>query len=127
MALLLGRLQLQSTALLSPLEGVSDCGFRSLCASLGAALTWTEMIRAQAIARNNGAAFDLIDLHTTESTTDTTAPTGIQLLAKSGDELRRALERICALSDTPARAHFRNIKAVDLKYLLQVASGKLTF
>ena len=130
MSFALGRLRLRSRALLSPLEGVSDVGFRALCASQGAALVWTEMVRAQAIAKNNSAALDLIDTHDAWRCADTlsdadgiAAPTGVQLLAKSGDELRRALQRIrnasCAVADTDtalkSRTHFRNIAAVDLK------------
>ena len=45
------------------------------CDSQGAALTWTEMVRAQAIARNNGAALDLIDTHDAADRT----PTGLQV------------------------------------------------
>ena len=45
----LGRLELASPFLLSPLESVSDAAFRHLCWSLGAGLTWTEMIRARGI------------------------------------------------------------------------------
>ena len=47
----------------------------SLSDSQGAALTWTEMVRAQAIARNNGAALDLIDTHDAADRT----PTGLQV------------------------------------------------
>jgi hypothetical protein len=47
----------------------------TICLSQGAALTWTEMVRAQAIARNNGAALDLIDTHDAADRT----PTGLQV------------------------------------------------
>jgi tRNA-dihydrouridine synthase len=45
--LTLGTLRLKGNVLLSPLESVSDVGFRQLCHRNGAALTFTEMIRAQ--------------------------------------------------------------------------------
>ena len=45
----IGSLILKGRALLSPLEAVSDVGFRQLCHSQGAALTFTEMIRAQGL------------------------------------------------------------------------------
>jgi tRNA-dihydrouridine synthase B len=43
----IGRLTLKSNIFLSPLESVSDVGFRYLCAQNGAGLTFTEMIRGQ--------------------------------------------------------------------------------
>ena len=45
----IGSLLLQGRALLSPLESVSDVGFRHICHKLGAAFTFTEMIRAQGV------------------------------------------------------------------------------
>ncbi|KAJ1402039.1 hypothetical protein B484DRAFT_457864 [Ochromonadaceae sp. CCMP2298] len=105
----LGSLVLRSRAQLSPLESVSDVGFRNLCAHLGAALTWTEMIRAQAVCRNNNSALDLID------TIDDSTPTGIQLLAKTPQDLQSALLKLDQLSQTD-RPHFKNLVAVDLNF-----------
>jgi len=59
---------------LAPLEGVSDCAFRTLCYRYGADMTFTPMIRVDALVRGNKATMQLLDLHN-----DT--PTGIQLLA----------------------------------------------
>ena len=73
----LGSLKLSSKAILSPMESVSDVGFRSLCFKLGASLTWTEMIRGDALCRNNKATIDLVDTY------DADTLTGIQLLIKS--------------------------------------------
>ena len=105
----LGNLQLKGRAMLSPLESVSDVGFRKICFDCGSSFTWTEMVRAQSIIRNNASALDLID------TFDSATPTGIQLLAKSPDELTRALEHIELLSTT-TRPHYKNIRAVDLNF-----------
>ena len=105
----LGSLQLKSRAMLAPLESVSDVGFRKICFDLGSSFTWTEMVRAQAIIRNNGSALDLMD------TVDSATPTGIQLLAKSADELTRALRHIEHLAST-SRPHYKNIQAVDLNF-----------
>jgi tRNA-dihydrouridine synthase B len=105
----LGRLTLGSRALLSPLEAVSDVGFRDLCASLGAGLTWTEMIRAQAVSRNNNSALDLIDSF------DTAFPVGVQFLAKTPVDLQGALDRLQVLATTE-RAHYMNLVAVDLNF-----------
>ena len=84
----LGSLELQSRALLAPLERVSDVGFRALCFHLGAAFTWTEMTRASSIAKGVGSTLELLDTY------DEQTATGIQLLAKSPRELQGALERI---------------------------------
>lgn len=108
--LVIGSLKLNSFAILSPLEGVSDVGFRALCAGNGAGITWTEMVRAQAINKNNGASLDLIDTYDSET------PTGLQLIAKLPDDLLRCLHNLERLAQTDERAHFKNIIAVDLNF-----------
>lgn len=110
MNLKLGSLSLSSKAILSPMESVSDIGFRNLCYSLGASLTWTEMIRADALCRNNKATLDLID------TFDSNTLTGIQLLVKSPDSLKLALQKIEELSLLDEYKHFNNIAAIDLNF-----------
>ena len=104
-----GALILRSRAWLAPLEGVSDAGFRALCARHGAGLTFTEMVRASAVGRRNAAALALIDSH------DASTPTGLQLLASTPDELLSALRAIEELADA-AFPHFANIRAVDLNF-----------
>lgn len=59
---------------LAPLEGVSDCAFRTLCYRHGADLTFTEMIRVDNLVRRNKSTLNMLDLFSE-------APTGIQLLA----------------------------------------------
>ena len=108
-ALQLGSLQLKSRAMLSPLESVSDIGFRRLCYEQGSCFTWTEMVRAQSLIRNNSSALDLLD------TFDAETPTGIQLLAKSAYELTRALRHLELLAST-TRPQYKNIQAVDLNF-----------
>lgn len=93
----LGNLELRSGLILSPMEGVSCVGFRRLCYESGAVgLTWTEMVRAAGLQRNNGATFDLVD------TFDADVPTGLQLMARA----RRTLPPPPRpLSRTRSRAH----------------------
>jgi tRNA-dihydrouridine synthase B len=105
-----GNALLTSPALLSPLESVSDVGFRHVCGLLGAGITWTEMIRAQAICRNNKSALDLIDTY------DSKTLTGLQLMVKTPGDLEKALDTIERLSATDERCHFKNISAVDLNF-----------
>jgi tRNA-dihydrouridine synthase B len=104
-----GALKLQSSAMLSPLESVSCVGFRNICFKNGASLVWTEMIRAAALTRENASACDLID------TFDESSLTGVQLLAKSVDELTLSLEKIETLAFS-SRPHYQNIRAVDLNF-----------
>lgn len=106
----LGTLTLASRALLSPLESVSDVGFRSMCAGLGAGITWTEMVRAQSICKRNKSALDLIDTH------DPATPTGIQLSAKTPKDLLSSLQFIEASAVNGTRPEYMNIIAVDLNF-----------
>lgn len=121
-SLKLGSLVLKSKAILSPLEGVSDIGFRNLCESLGAGLSWTEMVRGQGILKNNAATYSLID------TFDPNANHGLQLLVKSPTELANTLLKIEHLSTT-THPHFQNIKAIDLNFgcpskdIIQIGAG----
>jgi tRNA-dihydrouridine synthase len=104
-----GTLTLASPFLLSPMESVSDVGFRRLCHAQGAGLTYTEMIRARGIVRNNKSTLDLIDTH------DPEVPTGLQLFVVSDVELLAALHKIEELAST-THPHFKNIIAVDLNF-----------
>ncbi len=107
--LALGGHTLASPFLLAPLEGVSDAGFRRLCFEQGAALTFTEMIRARSLAKRNKATLDLID------TFDDDVLTGIQLLATSPQELCDAVSTVEELSKT-SHPHWQRIAAVDLNF-----------
>ena len=50
----IGDVQLNPGALLAPMEAVTDLPFRTVCEELGAALTFTEFLSAEALTR--GAA-----------------------------------------------------------------------
>ncbi|MEW5738819.1 MAG: tRNA-dihydrouridine synthase family protein [Myxococcota bacterium] len=109
MALRLGTLSLASPFILSPMESVSDAAFRRLCWELGAGFTWTEMIRARGIVRNNKSTLELIDSFEAD------VPTGVQLFVVNEQELVEALGRIEALAAT-THPHFANLRAVDLNF-----------
>jgi len=108
-SLRIGTLGLQSKYLLSPMEEVSDAGFRRLCYKNGAGITWTEMIRASGIVRRNKATLDLIDTHDPETLT------GVQLFAVNERELAVALYTLDQLANS-THPHFKNIRAVDLNF-----------
>ncbi len=67
---------------LAPLEGVSDCAFRTLCYNYGADVTYTEMIRVDGIIRRNKATMALLDLKND-------VPTIIQLLVVKPSSARK--------------------------------------
>jgi tRNA-dihydrouridine synthase len=96
--------------MVSPMEGVSDGGFRNMCYRLGVGLTWTEMVRAAAVMKNNAATLDLIDTYSPPEVT----PTGVQLLVKSPVELINCLQKIEELAANGLRPHFNNIVAIDI-------------
>lgn len=105
----LGTLELQSPFILAPLESVTDCAFRRLCFELGAGLTWTEMIRARGVVRNNRSTIELID------TFDPHVLTGVQLMVANETELADALAKLEALAAT-SHPHLQNLRAVDLNF-----------
>lgn len=109
MTLRLGSLELASPFILAPMESVSDAAYRRLCWEQGAGFTWTEMIRARALVRNNKSTLELIDCFEEE------VPTGVQLLVANEKELGEALHRLDALAAT-THPHFKHLRAVDLNF-----------
>ena len=104
-----GGLTLPSPFLLAPMEGVSDAGFRRLCAEAGAGLGFTEMVRARGIVKRNKSTLALVD------TVDADVPTGVQLLVVNERELIDTVEILAELSHG-THPHFANIVAVDLNF-----------
>jgi tRNA-dihydrouridine synthase len=117
-----GALALPSPFLLSPMEGVSDVGFRALCWKNGAGLVYTEMIRARGVVKRNKSTLDLID------TFDSKPLTGLQLLVTKPDELTQAIGVIAELMGT-THPHFKNIVTLDLNFgcpspdVVQIGAG----
>jgi len=93
---------------LSPMESVSDFGFRKLCYNHGASFTWIEMLYADAVARESNATMQHIDSY------EPAIPTGIQLLASKPDVLKKAIDVIKEkmTKTTP----FSNLSAIDLNF-----------
>lgn len=102
----LGSLELTSPFILAPMESVTDCAYRRVCWDRGASLTWTEMIRARGLTRNNKSTFELID------TFDPEVLTGVQLLVTNERELLEALDKL----EGSTAAHLKNIRAIDLNF-----------
>lgn len=104
-----GGLELASPFVLSPMEGVSDVGFRALCFAQGAGITWTEMIRARGLKGRNKSTLDLVD------TFDADTLTGIQLMVTGAQELLDAVNVLEELAAT-THPHFKNIAQLDLNF-----------
>lgn len=94
---------------LSPMESVSDLGFRALCYQHGASLTFTEMIRASALAQGNKATISLVDSHTPS------VKTGIQLLVSKKDILQKSLAIIKEGMEKKDGV-FSNLSVIDLNF-----------
>ena len=73
--------KLPSDTILAPMAGVTDVAFRLLCKKYGAGLTVTEMISANALARENQATIKMIDVVEAEK------PRVIQLFGQNTDSL----------------------------------------
>src|SRR3989344_6053177 len=94
---------------LSPMESVSDLGFRTLCYQHGASLTFTEMVRASALVRGNKAALSLVDTYTSS------VKTGIQLLVSKTEILQKALSMIRAGIESKD-GRLSNLSVIDLNF-----------
>ncbi|MDO8656139.1 MAG: tRNA-dihydrouridine synthase family protein [Nanoarchaeota archaeon] len=94
---------------LSPMESVSDLGFRTVCYQHGASLTFTEMIRASALVQGNKATLSLIDTYTPS------VKTGIQLLVSNTEILQKALAMIREGIDKKD-GRFSNLSCIDLNF-----------
>ncbi len=91
------------------MESVTDLGFRTLCHREGASLTFTEMIKAEAIVRNNKSTIDLIDTY------DPTVPTGLQLLVSKPEVLKKTLAIIEGGIKTND-GKYSNLTCIDLNF-----------
>jgi len=109
MTLALGPLKLKNPYLLAPMEAVSDVGFRELCSSLGASLTFTEMVRGASFSRENKATLELVDTYDN-------SPVGIQFLTKGPEELETVLKKFFELREKPGYEHFKNVRSFDLNF-----------
>ena len=76
--------KLHSPAILSPMAGVTDVAFRTLCKRYGAGLTCTEFLSSAAIVRNNKRTMGMLATDPSEK------PVAIQLFGNSADEIVKA-------------------------------------
>lgn len=82
----IGPLKLDGNLLFAPLTGISTVPMRLLAREYGAALVYSEMIKAQGVVRGNVKTSHYLDLHPDEH------PVGVQLADADPDALVRAAE-----------------------------------
>jgi tRNA-dihydrouridine synthase B len=75
-------------AVLAPMAGYTDSGFRRLCKRFGAGLVFTELISAEGLARNGKKTWQLIRFLEEER------PIGIQLFGGEPDVMAEAARRV---------------------------------
>ncbi|MCD4700121.1 MAG: tRNA-dihydrouridine synthase family protein [Phycisphaerae bacterium] len=73
---------------LAPMAGFTDPAFRMLCKKQGVALTFTEMVSVNALARNNKATLKLLDSFADEK------PIGVQLFGSKPEHFIKAIENL---------------------------------
>lgn len=80
----IGNVELKSNLLFAPIAGFSEVGFRSLCASYGAGLTYTELISAKGLCYNNENTEQLLVKEENDS------PCAVQLFGSDPEFLYKA-------------------------------------
>lgn len=82
----IGQIRVQGDAVLAPLAGVTDVGFRSIAKSFGAALTYTEMVSVKGLVYGSEKTEDLL------KTADCETIKAVQLFGGEPEFFSRALQ-----------------------------------
>jgi nifR3 family TIM-barrel protein len=85
-------LTLPGNIFLAPLAGYTDRAFREICLRFGASFTYTEMVSAEAVARNSKKTLSLLERGPDETLL------GIQIFLAEEDQAVRALPRLLEFS-----------------------------
>ena len=83
----IGRVTVGGRAVLAPMAGVTDCAFRELCRSCGAALTTTEMVSARALCYHDEKSRMLLYIPDGEKTT-----TAVQIFGHEPEVMAEAAQ-----------------------------------
>jgi tRNA-dihydrouridine synthase len=78
---------------LAPMEGITDCVFRTKCYNYGADLTFTEMVRIDALIRGNKATHTLLEWDPT--------PTALQILGVKMNSVQEFVKQFPSYNITP--------------------------
>jgi tRNA-dihydrouridine synthase B len=77
--------------ILAPLAGVADSIFRCICRSLGADITWSEMVSADGLVRNHAKSMDVVAF------TEQERPYGVQLFGHDPQTMACAARKVLKL------------------------------
>ena len=80
--------KLESKAILSPMEGVTDVAFRELCKKYGAGLTYTEFTSGTALVRGSKKSLEKI------RTSELEKPVAVQLFGKNFEDVVQAAKLV---------------------------------
>ena len=83
-----GDIPIYGETILSPMDGVSDWPFRSLCRRLGSAMSYTEFVRAEAILQEQKSVFKKLTYEDAEH------PVVFQIYGDDPDKIVEAALRI---------------------------------
>jgi tRNA-dihydrouridine synthase B len=83
-----GDIPIYGESILSPMDGVSDWPFRSLCRRLGSAMSYTEFVRAEDVLQERTSVFKKLTFDESER------PVAFQIYGDSPDEIVEAALRI---------------------------------
>src|SRR3989344_5623666 len=76
--------KLKGRAVLSPMAGITDVAFRTVCKRYGAALTYTEFLSSAALVRGNNKTFEMLKTDPIED------PVAVQLFGNNAEEVIKA-------------------------------------
>ena len=90
----IGNLTIPGNLFLAPMAGFTDKAFRSICIDRGASFTYTEMISAEALARNSEKTRKLMERADNEKLL------GIQIFLPDADTAKRSIKELLKANPT---------------------------
>ncbi len=93
-SLSIGNVTIEGNLFLAPLAGFTDKAFRSICISRGASFTYSEMVSAEALARNSEKTKKLMERAENEKLL------GIQIFLPDADTAKRAMPELLKANPT---------------------------
>lgn len=93
--LTIGQLTCCPPVALAPMAGVTDAAFRPICRQMGAGLTYTEMVSAEALTRGNARSWEMAAIAGGER------PVGLQLFGHDPEVMRRAVAAVVGSEHPP--------------------------
>lgn len=92
--LIIGNVTIEGNLFLAPLAGFTDKAFRSICISRGASFTYSEMVSAEALARNSEKTKKLMERAENEK------QLGIQIFLPDADTAKRSMPELLKANPT---------------------------